>query len=69
MSKILLVLKSRKFWACVVGIAVIVIKAYNPTFPIGEDQILTFVILIVSYILGTSIEDAGRALANALPKK
>lgn len=57
MTKLKLLLGSRKFWAAVVGLAMVFITAYVPDFPLGEDQILTLVLVIVSYIIGTGIED------------
>lgn len=57
MSKLKLLLASRKFWAALIGLAVVVVRAYAPNFPLQEDQITQFVYLIVAYILGTAIED------------
>ena len=57
MEKLKLLFKSRKFWAAVVGLVFVVLTAYVPDFPIGEDQILELVLVIVSYILGTALED------------
>lgn len=57
MEKFKLLLGSRKFWAALVGIVMVVVKVYVPDFPISEDQILGLVLVIVSYILGTALED------------
>ena len=57
MDKFKQLLSSRKFWAALVGIVMVVVYAYVPDFPIGEDQILGLVLVIVSYILGTALED------------
>jgi hypothetical protein len=67
MGKLLGVLKSRKFWAGVIGIAVAV-----GLLNLGEggeenlvEAILT-VITTISYIIATAIEDAGRAQGGVL---
>ena len=57
MQKIKLLLGSRKFWAALVGLALIIIKTYQPDFPLGEEEITSVVYLLVAYILGTGIED------------
>ena len=53
------VLRSRKFWAAVVGVFFVVIEAINPDFPISQDQLSNLVYLLVAYILGVAIEGAG----------
>ena len=60
MNKILALLKSRKFWAAVVGLGLIIIKAYDPNFPIPEADLTRIVYVIVAYILGTGLEDLGK---------
>ena len=57
MNKFLLLLSSRKFWAALVGLAMVTLTHYVPDFPVAEDQILALVLVIVSYILGTAVED------------
>lgn len=57
MSKFKLLLSSRKFWAALVGLVMLIVTHYVPDFPIAEDQVLALVWVIVSYILGTALED------------
>jgi hypothetical protein len=57
MDKFKLLLGSRKFWAAIVGLVMVIVKAFVPDFPIAEDQILALVIVLVSYIMGTALED------------
>lgn len=62
-SKLAGLLKSRKFWAAVVGFAVTMVQSFYPDFPLTSDQLLIVIIPIVSFIFGTAIED--RALHAA----
>ena len=57
MNKFKQLLASRKFWAALVGLVMVFITHYIPDFPIPEDQVLSLVLIIVSYILGTALED------------
>jgi len=64
MQKLLELLKSRKFWAALVGLGVVVVKAYRPDFPLSEQQITDLVYLLVAFILGTGIESGLQAAAR-----
>lgn len=57
MEKLIQLLKSRKFWAALVGLLVLVVKQLEPNFPLGEEQITEFVYILVAYILGVALED------------
>jgi hypothetical protein len=57
MEKIKLLLGSRKFWAALIGLALVIIKAFKPDFPLAEEQLTAVVYVLVAYILGTGIED------------
>ena len=63
-SKLKALLSSRKFWAAVIGLAVLVTKAFKPDLPITEDQITSIVYVLIAYILGTAIESSGQAIAG-----
>ncbi len=49
-------LKSRKFWAALVGLAMVIVKGFEPNFPLSEEQVTTLVALLAAYILGTGLE-------------
>ena len=54
-------LESRKFWAAVVGLGLVVLKAYKPELPVNDEQVTNLVYLVIAYILGVAIDDNGRA--------
>ncbi len=66
MDKLKMLFGSRKFWAALVGLAMIIVKAYLPNFPLGEDQVTNLVYVIIAYILGVAVED-GLAARKAAP--
>ena len=55
--KLTFLLSSRKFWAALVGLALVVLKSYRPDFPLTEDQLTSLIYVLVAYILGVAIED------------
>ncbi len=65
-DKLSALLKSRKFWAAVIGLLLIVARNFIPNFlPFGDAEITGIVMLLISYILGTALEDAGTQYAKA----
>ena len=61
MDKWKTLLGSRKFWATLVGLVFMIIKVVKPDFPLDGDQLAGILALLVSYILGTALEDGLRA--------
>jgi hypothetical protein len=57
MSKFKQLLGSRKFWAALIGLILVVLKAWRPDFPLEETQLTGVIYVLVAYILGTGIED------------
>ena len=57
MDKLKLLLASRKFWAALVGLALMIIKAWKPDFPLDEEPLAGILALLAAYILGTALED------------
>jgi hypothetical protein len=58
-NKLLLLLRSRKFWAAVVGIVVV---AVGDRAGIDGDTLTKAVATIAAYILGTALEDGLRGV-------
>ena len=61
MDKWKTLLSSRKFWATLVGLVFMVVRVIKPDFPLDGDQLAGILALLVSYILGTALEDGLRA--------
>ena len=57
MNKLKYLLTSRKFWAALIGLLMLTLKAWHPDFPLTEEQITDFVYLLIAYITGTALED------------
>jgi len=57
MSKFMQLIRSRKFWAALIGLVLVVVKGFEPDFPIGEEELTSIIYVLVAYILGTGIED------------
>jgi hypothetical protein len=49
-------LTSRKFWAAVLSLIVILIAAISPAFQLDVDQAAGFAIIVVSYIVGVAVD-------------
>ncbi len=58
-TKFQYLIKSRKFWAVVLAVLLMVGAAYIPSFPLTQSQVTNLVYVLIAYILGTAIEDSG----------
>lgn len=56
-TKLEYLLESRKFWAAFIGLLITLLTHFVPNFPIAEDQLLEIALIVVSFILGTALED------------
>jgi len=57
-DKLYYLLRSRKFWASLVGIAFILL---GPRAGVQQTELTAGVVTIVAYIMGTALEDGLRA--------
>jgi hypothetical protein len=62
MNKLILLLKSRKFWAAVAALLMVFLGEFVPDFPLDVEQLTSVIYVLVAYILGTAIEDGMRSL-------
>ncbi len=62
MNKWKQLLCSRKFWAAVIGLVFLVIKAFYPDFPLEGDEVIGVLTVLSAYIFGTALEDGLSAL-------
>jgi uncharacterized membrane protein len=53
--------KSRKFWAAIAGLVLVVIQALMPDFPLDAEQVTNVIFVLVAFILGTGLEDSARS--------
>lgn len=67
MEKLKGLLKSRKFWAALIGLVMVIVKAYQPDFPISEDQMVSLIYVLVAYILGVAVEDGLASAGQGTP--
>ena len=49
--------RSRKFWATLAGLLVVLVRAIDPNFPLGDDQIMAIILTLSAYTFGTGLQD------------
>lgn len=59
MNKWIQLFGSRKFWAAVVGMVLVVIRTAFPDFPLEDEALIGMLSVLAAYILGVAIEDNG----------
>ena len=57
-------IRSRKFWAGLAGMAVILLRAALPDFPLEDDQLTAVIITLSAYIFGTGAQDGLAGMAS-----
>jgi hypothetical protein len=50
------ILTSRKFWALVIGLLLLVAVQFIPSFAVDEELAISFLVIIASYILGVAVD-------------
>ena len=60
MDILLNLIKSRKFWAAIAGLVLVVIQALMPDFPLDGEQVTNVIFVLVAFILGTGLEDSAK---------
>lgn len=51
------VLQSRKFWAALIGLVVIILSAFDVVLPIPPDNLIAIAVIFGGYIAGVAVED------------
>ena len=62
MNKWKQLLSSRKFWAALIGLVFLVVKAFYPDFPLQGEEVIGLLTVLSVYIFGTALEDGLSAL-------
>lgn len=62
-GKLGMLLKSRKFWAAVIGLVMVAVKGFYPDLPLDEEAVQGLVLVLIAYITGTALEDGLRSRA------
>jgi hypothetical protein len=57
MDTLLNLIKSRKFWAAIAGLVLIVVQAFMPDFPLDAEAVTNVIYVVVAFIIGTGLED------------
>jgi len=65
MNKFIGIFRSRKFWAAFIGTIFVVLNEFLPDFPLDAEQVTNIVYMLVAYIIGTAIDDAGYGIGGA----
>jgi hypothetical protein len=60
-NKLVTLMKSRKFWAALIGLVLVVVKGFKPDFPISEAELTNLVYVLIAYILGVALENRASA--------
>jgi hypothetical protein len=66
-SKLLGLFRSRKFWAALIGMVFIFLEEFVPEFPLTIEQVTNMVYMLVAYIIGVAIDDAGQGIGGNQP--
>lgn len=50
-------LRSRKFWGALSGLAIILLRGLVPDFPLADEQVSAIILTLSAYIFGTGVQD------------
>ena len=58
MDKLKALFQSRKFYASLIGVALVLLRHFAPSFPLSDDELTKIMYVVVAYIVGTGLADA-----------
>jgi hypothetical protein len=58
-----MLLRSRKFWAGLIGTGLVTLRSFVPNFPVSDADLTKVVELLIAYIVGTGLEDLHKPAA------
>jgi uncharacterized membrane protein len=47
---------SRKFWAAIIGLVLVIVAAWLPSFNLDREALVGFVVITASYIVGVAVD-------------
>jgi hypothetical protein len=50
-------LRSRKFWATLSGLGLVILRALRPDFPLADEQITAIILTLSAYTFSTGLQD------------
>jgi len=50
-------LRSRKFWAALAALLVVLLQNADPSFPLSAEQVTDLLALVAAYVIGTGLSD------------
>ncbi len=59
MNKWIQLFGSRKFWAAMVGLVLVIVRTACADFPLDDEALIGTLSVLAAYILGVAIEDNG----------
>ena len=63
-SKLIETLKSRRFWAALIGIVVIITQVFDVKLPLSPENMIELAVVFSGYVIGVGLEGWKRSIAQ-----